>query len=116
MRYANKHFGEKGFKFERLKDLADMAERGDYAVSYDLMSGNYHVSLFQASRTYVGLKWGGKYYVYNCLPFGLSTAFSKVLRELVMQFSVSSQVNCACSCSEGRRQSARETPRRWIRQ
>ncbi len=39
MRYVNKHLGEKAFKFERLKDLADLAERGDYAVSYDLMSG-----------------------------------------------------------------------------
>jgi hypothetical protein len=71
MRYVNKHLGKKAFKFEGLKDLA---ERGDYAVSYDLMSGYYHVGLFQASRTYVGFEWGGKYYVYNCLPFGLSTA------------------------------------------
>ncbi len=87
MRYVMKHLGKKAFKFERLKDLADLAERGDYAVSYDLMSGYYHVGLFQASRTYVGFTWGGRYYVYNCLPFGLSTApwvFSKVMRELVM--------------------------------
>ena len=54
MRYVNKHLGKKAFKFEGLKDLADLAERGDYAVSYDLMSGYYHVGLFQASRTYVG--------------------------------------------------------------
>ncbi len=71
MRYVNKHLGEKAFKFERLKDLA---ERGDYAVPYDLMSGYYHVGLFQASRTYVGFKWGSRYYVYNCLPIRLSTA------------------------------------------
>ena len=30
--------------------------------------------------------------------------------------SVSSQVNGACSCSEGRRQTVRETPRGFIRQ
>jgi hypothetical protein len=74
MRYVNKHLRKKAFKLEGLKDLADLAERGDYAVSYDLMSGYYHVGLFQASRTYVGFKWGGGYYVYNCLPFGFSTA------------------------------------------
>ncbi len=64
-----------------------MAEKGDHAVSYDLMSGYYHVGLHPRSRTFVGFKWEGKYYVYNCLPFGLSTApwvFSKVMRELVM--------------------------------
>ena len=59
MRYVTKHLGKKAFKFEGLKDLADLAERGDYAVSYDLMSGYYHVGLFQASRTYVGFEWGG---------------------------------------------------------
>ena len=46
MRYVNKHLGKKSFKFEGLKDLSDLAERGNYAVSYDLMSGYYHVGLF----------------------------------------------------------------------
>jgi hypothetical protein len=89
MRYFNKHLGKKDFKFEGLKDLADLAEKGDYAVSYDLVSGYYHVGLFHASHTYVGFKWGGRYYVYSCLPFGLSTApwvFSKAMRELVLHW------------------------------
>ena len=38
-------------------------------MSYDLMSGCHHVGLLQESRTYVGFKWGGMYYVYNCLPY-----------------------------------------------
>jgi len=79
--------GEKTFKFEGLKDLSDLAGKGDHAVSYDLMSGYYHVDLDPRSRTFVGLMWGGRYYVYKCLLFGLSTTpwvFSKVMRELVM--------------------------------
>ena len=66
-----------------------MAGRGDYAVSYDLMSGYYHVGLSHASRTYVGFKWEGNYYVCNCLSFGLSTVpwdFSKVMRTLDMHW------------------------------
>ena len=39
MRYVNRHLGQKAFKFEELKDLADYAEKEDYAVSYDFMSG-----------------------------------------------------------------------------
>ncbi len=65
----------------------NLAERGDHAVSYDLMSGYYHAGLHPRSRTFVGFMWEGQYYVCNCLPFGLSTApwvFSKVMRELVM--------------------------------
>ncbi len=51
---------KKAFKFEGPKDLADLAERRNYAVSYDLLSGYYHVGFFHASRTYVGFKWEGK--------------------------------------------------------
>jgi hypothetical protein len=54
MRYVNRHLGKKVFKFEELKDLADLTERGDHAVSYDLMSGYYHVGLHPRSRTFVG--------------------------------------------------------------
>ena len=53
MRFVNKHLGKKVFKFEGLKDLADLAERGDHAVSYDLMSGYYHVGLHPSSKTFV---------------------------------------------------------------
>jgi hypothetical protein len=87
MKYVNEHLAKRVFKFEGLSDLSDMAEKGDWSVAYDLTSGYYHVSLHPDSRKYVGFKWKGVYYQYNCLPFGLSTApwvFSKVIRELVM--------------------------------
>ena len=54
MRYVNRHLGKNVFKFEGLKNLADLAERGDHAVSYGLMSGYYHVGLSLRSRTFVG--------------------------------------------------------------
>ena len=54
MRYVNRHLGKKVFNFERLKDLADLAERGNHAVSYDSMSEYYHVGLHPRSRTFVG--------------------------------------------------------------
>ena len=49
MRYVNRHMGNKAFKFEGLKDLADLAEKGNHAVSYDLMLGYYHVGLHPRS-------------------------------------------------------------------
>ena len=70
MRCVDRHLGDKAFKFEDLKDLADLAERGDHAVSYDQMSGYYQVGLHPRSRTYVGFKWEGKYY--NCTSASLS--------------------------------------------
>ncbi len=87
MRYVNEHLMKNFFTFEGLTDLADMAEEGDYAVSFDLTSGYYHVELHPRTRTYTGFEWKGMYYCYNCLPFGLAAVpwvFSKVMRELVM--------------------------------
>jgi hypothetical protein len=74
MRYVNQHLGKKVFKLEGLKDLAGMAERGDHAMSYGIMSGYHHVDLHLRYRTFVGFKWEGQYFVYSCLPFGLSTS------------------------------------------
>ena len=52
-RYINRPLGNTVFKFEGLKELADMVERGDHVVSYYLMSGYYHVDLHLISRTFV---------------------------------------------------------------
>ena len=59
MRCVSWHLGKKVFKFERPRDLAELAEKGDHTVSYDLMSGYYHVGLHPRSRTYVGFEWEG---------------------------------------------------------
>ncbi len=56
MRYVNKHLAKKVFKFEGLADLADMAETGEYSVSYDLKSAYYHVGLHPTTRRFVGIK------------------------------------------------------------
>ena len=56
-------------------------------MSYDLMSGYYHVGIHPRSRIFVGFSTNGQYYMYNCLPCGLSTTlwvFFKVMRELKM--------------------------------
>jgi hypothetical protein len=54
MRYVNRRLRKKAFEFEGLKDLAELALKDDHAVSYDLMSGYYHVGLHRSSRTFVG--------------------------------------------------------------
>ncbi len=54
MRYVNRYLDKGALKLEGLKDLADLAVRGDYAVSFDLLSGYYHVGLHPRSRTLSG--------------------------------------------------------------
>ena len=74
MSYVNDHMVTNKFKFEGLSDLADLAEKGDHTVSFDLTSGYYHVGLHPRTRTYTGFCWKGEYYQYNCLPFGMKSA------------------------------------------
>ena len=81
MRYVNGHMVKKKKKFEGLEDLVDLAQKGDNIVSFDLISGYYHVELHPRTRTYNGIEWKYNYYFYNCLLFVLATApwvFSKV--------------------------------------
>jgi len=54
MSYVNDHLVTNKFKFEGLSDLADLAEKGDHALSFDLTSGYYHVGLHPRTRTYTG--------------------------------------------------------------
>ena len=49
MRYVNDHLVKRVFKFEGLSDIADMSNKGDYSISYDLTSGYYHVALHPAT-------------------------------------------------------------------
>ncbi len=49
-------------KFEGLTDLADIVEKGDHSVSYDMKSGNYHMGLHPVTRRFVVMKWEGVYY------------------------------------------------------
>ena len=59
MRYVNEYLVKKKFKFDGLKDLLDLAEKGDHVVSFDLTSGYYHVEMHPCTRTYTGFEWKG---------------------------------------------------------
>ena len=84
--YVNNYLVKRVFEFKGPSDIADMADKGrEYSVPYNLTTGYYHMALHPDSRRFVGFKWKGQYYQYNCLRVGLSTSpwvFSKVICEL----------------------------------
>jgi hypothetical protein len=45
IRYINNHLVKRVFKLEGLSDIADMTNKGDYSLSYDVTAGYYHVAL-----------------------------------------------------------------------
>jgi hypothetical protein len=80
-------------RFEDHSLVKNMFGRGDYLFSFDIRSAYHHVMIFPDHRTYLGFSWenNGKihFYVFNVLPFGISTAgfiFTKLLRVAVKKW------------------------------
>ena len=86
LRYVNRYLWKCKFKYEDLRTVLSMFNRGDYVITFDLKSGYHHVDVNEEQWKYLGFCWKGQYYVFKVLPFGLSTAcyvFTKLLRPLV---------------------------------
>ncbi len=78
LRHLNRFLCKQRFKYEDLRD--------DYLFAFDLKSGYHHVDIAQVHFKYLGIAWGGKFYVFTVLPFGLASAcylVTKLVRPLV---------------------------------
>ena len=73
-RYVNLHLHKYKFKYEDVSVERNLFKQGEYAFHYDLKSVYHHIDIFPEHRSYLGFYWNTKYYVFNVLPFGLSTA------------------------------------------
>jgi hypothetical protein len=74
------------FKLEDLTTLAPMLRAGDCLATADLSEGYHHLLIHPDSRQHLGFQWGGRYFVFTVLPFGLSCApwaFTKFVRPVV---------------------------------
>ena len=86
LRYVNRYLWKCSFKYEDLRTVLSMFNRGDYVITFDLKSGYHHVDINEEHWRYLGFYWKEQHYVFKVLPFGLSTAcyaFTKLLRPLV---------------------------------
>lgn len=87
LRYLNQRIHRPPrFKLEDLSTVAGQVKEGDEMMTLDLEQGYYHIEIHPDYRKYFGFEWEGQYYVWNVLPFGLSTAplvFTKILRPVV---------------------------------
>ncbi|XP_053391340.1 uncharacterized protein LOC128554120, partial [Mercenaria mercenaria] len=77
-------------RFEDQSVARQIFKKGDFIFSFDIKGAYHHIMIHFAHRTYLGFSWSEnsqkRYFVFNVLPFGISTAgyiFTKVLRVLV---------------------------------
>ena len=93
LRHVNKFLVKPKFKYEDLKTLSQMFDKGYWFFTWDLKSGYHHIDICPEHRTYLGFAWRNngilRFFQFNVLPFGLSTAcycFTKLLRPLVRRW------------------------------
>ena len=93
LRHVNKFLWKQKFKYEDMRTALEMAEVGDFMVSFDLKSGYHHIDIHPDFWKFLGFSWisGGveKYYIFKVLPFGLATVcfvFTKVMRQFIKRW------------------------------
>lgn len=96
--YINMFMEYEPVKYEKLQDVVDMAEQGDYLISSDDKSGYWQMPLHPDMWEYLGSHFRGKDYVWCALPFGPAQAcgtfttykqeFYKPLRQMGVRLSM----------------------------
>ena len=76
LRHVNQFLDSKKFKYEGLETFAEIVERGEFFVNFDLKSGYHHVDIHAEHQKYLGYKWefqeNGKkftrYFMFTVMP------------------------------------------------
>ena len=78
LRYLNSFLSVPKFKYEDVRTIRDLFNKGDFFFKFDIKHGYHHVNIDKAYHKYLSFSWSEngitKYYVFTVLVFGLATA------------------------------------------
>jgi hypothetical protein len=74
LKVLNEHITDVPCGLESMADFVKQVRANDYMWLIDLKNAYFHVSVHWRSVTYLGFWWGGRYYCFVVLPFGLKTS------------------------------------------
>jgi len=101
LRHVNSYLYKYKFKCEDITTVQQLLGESYYLYTFDIKGVYHHVEIFESHRTYLGFQWyfHGKltYFMFNVLPFGLSTApyiFTKLLKPAVSHWRSSGVKVC----------------------
>ena len=72
------------FAQEWIPVMSELIQSEDEMITIDLQNGFHHVGIYEDDQSY--FSWGGKYYIWTALPFGVQCApyfFNKILRPVI---------------------------------
>ena len=74
-RHVNRHLRKRPFRMETLqREGRTLFERSSFGGTLDLSSAYHHVDMAPDAFPYLGFEWDGRFYCFEVLPFGLSSA------------------------------------------
>ena len=82
-RYVNNYVVAPKFKQEGIEMVAEQIQAGDLLITVDLQDGFHFVNLHKSCQKYFGMRWKGKCYIWQELPFGCLASpyfFKKILK------------------------------------
>ena len=89
LRHVNKYIKQNSLKYENLKVISEIFDKGDFFITFDLKSGYHHVPIHEDFQDFLGFSWvtNGqlRFFKFLVLPFGLSSAcyiFTKLMRQI----------------------------------
>jgi hypothetical protein len=81
--WLNKYLMFPKFRYDSVKQIADLFEGGDYMFTWDAKDGYWHVDLHEDMWQYMCFEWEGQILYFAVMPFGLAPAcwvFTKMMR------------------------------------
>ena len=93
LRHVNQFLFKHSFKMEDIDIARKTITVGSSLFSFDIKSAYHHIEIHEQDRGLLGFSWLDdskvRYFVFNVLPFGLSTApfiFTKITKTLVTKW------------------------------
>ena len=88
--YLNKFLSVPKFRYEDIRTIRDLFQKGDYFFKLDIKSGYHHINILEADHKYLAFSWEidgvTRYFAFTVLAFGLASApfiFTKVVKVLI---------------------------------
>ena len=72
--YINRFMRRDPVRYEKLQDMSELVEIGDYLTTSDDKSGYWQLSLHPDMWKYVGFEFEGQFYCFPMMPFGIMSA------------------------------------------
>ena len=116
---VNEYVSKFHFKMDHLEVAADLLDFDMYMSSIDLKDAYYSIPIWENHKKFLTFQWKGRYFQFNVLPFGLTSApriFTKILKPVFSKmreegFCVLGYIDDSLILGETREECTRATER-----